>query len=66
MTTATITKATAEQARLVAEIWDFLALLGRPNSAEDIKTLVTEESGEYKSERDLRGINLLLKKQYRG
>lgn len=62
----TTTMATAEQARLVSEIWDTLSLLGRPNSPEDIRNLVTEQDGEYKSEKDLRWINLQLKKQYRG
>jgi hypothetical protein len=65
MTTATAHRGTAEQARLVAEIWDTLALLKRPTSPEDIRNLVTEND-ELKSETELRNINMQLKKEYRG
>jgi chemotaxis regulatin CheY-phosphate phosphatase CheZ len=64
MTTATAHRGTAEQARLISEIWDTLALLKRPTSPEDIRSLVTEQD-EFKSEMELRNINMQLKKEYR-
>jgi hypothetical protein len=66
MATATATKGTAEQARLIASIWDLLVLMGRPATAGAIRTLVTDGYGEFLSETELRSLNLELKKQYRG
>jgi hypothetical protein len=64
MTTAIAHRGTAEQARLISEIWDTLALLKRPTSPEDIRSLVTEQD-EFKSEMELRNINMQLKAEYR-
>jgi len=64
MTTAIAHRGTAEQARLISEIWDTLALLKRPISPEDIRSLVTEQD-EFKSEMELRNINMQLKAEYR-
>jgi hypothetical protein len=66
MTTATATRGTAEQAKLIASIWDLMELLNRPTTPGAIRTLVTDGYGDFLKESELRSLNMDLKKEYRG
>jgi hypothetical protein len=61
----TATPATADQSQLIGDIWDALALLKRPSGPDDIRAVVLDEAGEFKSPAALRAILMELKREHR-
>jgi hypothetical protein len=60
----TATPATSDQSQLIAEIWDMLSMFKKPSGPDDIRTVVLDEAGEFKSPAALRAILLELKRKY--
>lgn len=64
--TTTARLLTDEEVKVVSEIWDTLALLHCSTAPNDIKKIVLDEAGDYKSPAALRAILRDLKETYRG